>query len=172
MTVIDVDTPLDTIEIEEYSVIYSFDCATSDYVHRWQPPKHQLRKLWVLTERDDHDGDMKYCGLGKHRKYGALLTPDQFKEFVDHTYLRASTTPTMGSIGAPGFGFGWAPAIMFESDDHEAYVNAYVTPIPAGDPPWDDDDQLSLIPLTDEDKAAWSARLWDRVIEQVIEEFG
>lgn len=170
MTMTDVETP--TVEIEEYSVIYSFDCAPDDHVFKWQPPKKQLRRLWDLTERDDLHGDMEYCGLGKHRKYCALLTPDQFKEFVEHLFLSASTTPTMGSIGAPGFGFGWAPAVMFESDDHEAWVNAYVTPIPKGDPPWDDEDQLSLVPITDEEKQAWSARLWEQVIEQIIEEFG
>jgi hypothetical protein len=36
----------------------------------------------------------------------------------------------MGSLGAPGFGFGWAPAISFRSDDPDAIQNAYVTPIP------------------------------------------
>jgi len=36
----------------------------------------------------------------------------------------------MGSIGAPGFGFGWAPAISFNSDHEDCISNAYVTPIP------------------------------------------
>jgi hypothetical protein len=36
----------------------------------------------------------------------------------------------MGSIGAPGCGYGWAPAISFNGDDPDAIQNAYVTPIP------------------------------------------
>ncbi|MFA5234797.1 MAG: hypothetical protein WC390_10390 [Sulfurimonas sp.] len=36
----------------------------------------------------------------------------------------------MGSLGAPGFGFGWAPAVPFQSDDCDAIQSAYVTPIP------------------------------------------
>ena len=35
----------------------------------------------------------------------------------------------MGSLGAPGFGFGWSPAISFRSDDCDAIQSAYVTPI-------------------------------------------
>ena len=34
----------------------------------------------------------------------------------------------MGSIGAPGFGFGWVPAISFRNDDPDAIQSAYVTP--------------------------------------------
>ena len=36
----------------------------------------------------------------------------------------------MGSLGAPGFGYGWAPAILFRGDDPDAIQNAYVTPVP------------------------------------------
>ena len=38
----------------------------------------------------------------------------------------------MGSIGAPGFGMGWAPAISFNGESlyDNAIQNAYVTPIP------------------------------------------
>jgi hypothetical protein len=34
----------------------------------------------------------------------------------------------MGSLGAPGYGFGWAPAIAYENDASDAYQSAYVTP--------------------------------------------
>lgn len=44
--------------------------------------------------------------------------------------LFAEDVQTMGSIGAPGFGFGWAPAISFRSDDPDAIQSAYVTPLP------------------------------------------
>ena len=36
----------------------------------------------------------------------------------------------MGSIGAPSFGFGWAPAISFNGDHEDCIANAYATPIP------------------------------------------
>ena len=32
-------------------------------------------------------------------------------------------------MGAPGFGFGWAPAISFNGDSSDAIQNAYVTPL-------------------------------------------
>ena len=47
------------------------------------------------------------------------------------------------AIDELGFGFGWAPAISFTSDDPDAIQNAYVTPIPevnkkhCGDGDWD-----------------------------------
>ena len=36
----------------------------------------------------------------------------------------------MGSLGAPGFGVGWVPAISFNGDNPDAIQNAYVTPMP------------------------------------------
>ena len=36
----------------------------------------------------------------------------------------------MGSLGAPGCGFGWAPAIVSKSDNSDAIQSAYVTPFP------------------------------------------
>ena len=39
----------------------------------------------------------------------------------------------MGSLGAPGCGFGLAPAISFTSDDQDAITSAYVTPLPETD---------------------------------------
>lgn len=36
----------------------------------------------------------------------------------------------MGSLGAPGFGFGWAPAICFELEGGNWWEQAYVTPLP------------------------------------------
>ena len=49
----------------------------------------------------------------------------------------------MGSLGAPGFGIGWAPAISFRSDDPCAIQSAYVSPFPdtrresCGEKEWD-----------------------------------
>lgn len=59
-----------------------------------------------------------------------MLTREQFDEFIDRCGLIAESTETMGSIGAPGFGIGWSPAISFRGDDPDAIQNAYVTPLP------------------------------------------
>jgi len=50
-------------------------------------------------------------------------------EFVRSTGCYPESTETMGSLGAPGFGIGWAPAISFRCDDSETIQNAYVTPL-------------------------------------------
>ena len=55
---------------------------------------------------------------------------EQFEEFVDRCGLVAESTETLGSLGAPGCGYGWAPAISFRGDDPDAIQNAYVTPFP------------------------------------------
>jgi hypothetical protein len=115
-----------------FSVIYSADCPRSESIIRFRPP--QVRKLWDMTEGNEQyeygylDGDWE---RGKHRKWCALLTKEQFNEFINSTGLVADSTETMGSLGAPGFGFGWAPAISFSDDGGErAVLNAYVTPVP------------------------------------------
>jgi hypothetical protein len=60
-----------------------------------------------------------------------MLTKEQFQRFVASMGLVADSTETMGSIGAPGFGFGWSPAISFRDDGQErAILSAYVTPVP------------------------------------------
>jgi len=112
----------------KFSIIYSFDIAKDQSVREFQPPKH--RTLWQLTESNDHDGDMDYVGMSKHRKYCGILTREQFDKFVDRCGLFAEDVETMGSLGAPGFGFGIAPAISFNGTDDRAYQNAYVTPVP------------------------------------------
>ena len=97
----------------------------------YAPP--QVEELWDETEDDDN---YEYGYLegrwegGHHRKWCAILDREQFEEFVDRCGLIAESTETMGSLGAPGFGFGWAPAISFNSDDPDAIQCAYVTPIP------------------------------------------
>lgn len=110
-----------------YSVIYDFDvplpCRTYPAdrvsVKHFKPP--HCRKLWECTESGVEDGK-------KHRKYTAILNQEQFDEFVKNLSLAASSIETMGSIGAPGYGFGLTPAICFEGTDERVYQNAYVTP--------------------------------------------
>lgn len=145
----------------KFSIIYSFDCSRSESVKAFQPPK--LHK-WDLTERSDGGEDNFYTeivddgpyGGWKHRKYVAILDKAEFIEFVEHLELRAENVETMGSLGAPGFGFGWAPAISFNSEwyYYKAYGNAYVTPLPE-------------VVNKPEDEC-FSERDWDRLREVVI----
>jgi hypothetical protein len=60
----------------------------------------------------------------------------------------------MGSLGAPGFGFGWSPAISFNGDHEDAITNAYVTPIP----------QTT--------KASGNEQDWQRVRQAVLSVYG
>lgn len=116
-----------------FSVIYSVDCPGDEDLSRFAPPD---LSLWDETEDDDQYeyGYLEGCWEdGHHRKWCALLNRDQFDAFIEHVGLSAEDVETMGSLGAPGFGFGWAPAISFSSDDPDAIQSAYVTPVPEVD---------------------------------------
>ena len=112
-----------------FSVIYSADAPEGHDVMDFAPP--DVNELWDETE----NGETEYSYLegdwenGTHKKWAAILTRDQFDEFVERCELVAESTETMGSIGAPGCGF-WAPAISFNNRDSECIANAYVTPLP------------------------------------------
>lgn len=114
-----------------FSVIYSVDTPADIDVLDYAPP--QANDLWDKTE---DDGQYEYGYLegcwkeGHHRKWCALLTREQFDIFVERCGLIAEDVQTMGSLGAPGFAFGWAPAISFRRDDADCIASAYVTPIP------------------------------------------
>ena len=115
-----------------FSVIFSVYCPRSESIARFRPPQH--RTLWQLTECDE-SYDYGYLEgewlKGKHRKWCGLLTKEQFTDFVDHTCMFAEDVETMGSIGAPGFGYSLAPAISFRDDGEDRAIrNAYVTPVP------------------------------------------
>jgi hypothetical protein len=137
-----------------FSVIYSADVHEDAHIDDFAPPRAE--ELWDQTE----DGETEYSYLegawenGRHRKWAGLLTREQFDEFVEATGLYAESTETMGSLGAPGFGFGWAPAISFTSDDPDAIQSAYVTPIPEVTRPRSDE------------------RDWDRVKGAVLAVYG
>jgi hypothetical protein len=115
----------------EFSIIFSIDCPRDVSIGQFNPPKKQ-RHLWELTE-DDRQYEYGYLEgawrNGKHRKWCAILDRQQFEEFLDHTGLFAEDVATMGSIGAPGCGYGWAPAFSFRNDDPDAILSAYVTPL-------------------------------------------
>ena len=114
----------------QFAVIYSVDVPADTDLSLYQPPD---LSLWQETEGDEQY-ELNYLeGVwehGHHRKWAALLNREQFDAFVDHTGLTAEDVETMGSLGAPGFDFGWAPAISFDGHAPDALQNAYVTPIP------------------------------------------
>ena len=126
-----------------FSIIYSADCPEDADINDFAPPDLEL---WDETE-DDDQYDYGYLEgrweNGHHRKWCAVLNREHFDEFVNHTGLFAEDVETMGSLGAPGIGLGWAPAISFHADDPDAIQNAYVTPIPeverqsCGENDWD-----------------------------------
>ena len=152
-----------------FSVIYSFDCPPHLSVDWYYPT--DWRKLWDLTECEFSEFDeaegLPVTERYKHRKVVALLTKEQFLDFVADCNLYAQDVETMGSIGAPGFGFGWAPAISFENDDmyNGGWANAYVTPIPFA--VIENDQIVEVIdsfPLTEEH--------WDTIRNFIVDKFG
>ncbi len=138
----------------QFSVIYSVDCPEDEDITRYAPPDLES---WDETEGDDQ---YEYSYLegswenGSHRKWCAILEREQFDEFVEHCGLFGESTETMGSLGAPGFGFGWAPAISFTSDDPDAIQSAYITPLP----------QVTRESCTERD--------WERVKAAVLSVYG
>lgn len=113
-----------------FSVIYSVDVPGDDPIPVHAPPSLDL---WEETQGDE---SYEYGYLegrwtkGHHRQWASLLNRTPFDDFVRHCRLWAEDVQTLGSIGALGFGVGWAPAISFTSDDQDAIKSAYVTPIP------------------------------------------
>lgn len=165
----------------QYSIIYSCDVPRGTSLAA--PPPEQCHK-WQCTERSGGpDGAQIEWGFepgsvwsrGRHRKYCAWLdTDDEFSDFVDYCGLLLEDVETMGSIGAPGFGFGWAPALSFRSDDPERLQSAYVTPIPDEAPPVPLDDAPALPGCDDvvlSVAEAASARLWSEIRERLLEEY-
>jgi hypothetical protein len=73
---------------------------------------------------------------------------------VEKLGLVAEDVQTMGSLGAPGFGFGWSPAVSFRNDDEDAIVSAHVSPIP------------------EVEKQAFDDRDWQRVRAAIINVYG
>jgi hypothetical protein len=114
-----------------FSVIYCIDTPADVDILGYAPPR--VEELWDATE---DDGQYEFSYLegrwenGHHRKWVAVLTRDQFDEFVRDCSLIAEDVQTLGSLGAPGCGLGWSPAISFRSDDADAIQAAHVTPLP------------------------------------------
>src|SRR4051794_26915815 len=107
----------------QFSVIFSVDVPQDVSIREYAPPS--VGKLWTLTEGDEQHEYGYLEGRwdkGKHRKWTAFLDRQQFDAFVSKLGLYAEDVQTMGSLGAPGFGFGWSPAINFTSDDQNAIL--------------------------------------------------
>jgi hypothetical protein len=167
-----------------YSVIYSLDVPRCVSIEPYAPPRR--RRLWELTEADSQY-DYGYLegrwDKGKHRKWCALLSQDEFREFVEWVGLFPEDVHTMGSIGAPGFGIFCVPAIAFRSDDEDAIQSAYVTPagtkselahflLTSGRKPplclTEDDDQ-GMLPGCEEQRKAEGQAVWDLLRATIIE---
>lgn len=112
-----------------FSIIYSLDVDAKTRLANYRPPNFQ-KNGWQVTEDDPTEMDDVFGKNGKHRKYCGILDFPQFLEFIDHCGITAERTQTGGSLGAPCFGIGWSPAVCFDSDDQDAWQQAYVTPIP------------------------------------------
>lgn len=160
----------------EFSVIYSFDVRRDQSVEPYNPPKNQRRRLWDLTEGNEQY-EFDYLGEsykhGKHRKWCALLTRKQFDEFVSHTGIYPEDVETLGSLGAPGCGFGLAPAISFNGGPDvygkPIWQNAYVTPLPEVEPNWERFERPLLDAKTiKEHKARRSDQVWDRIKRAIL----
>lgn len=163
----------------QFSIIYT--CDVPKNTHLVAPPPSQSH-LWTCTERSGGpDGEQMEWGFekdsewakGRHRKYCSILNEEQFREFLDHCGLFAEDVETMGSIGAPGFGFGWAPAISFRGDYEELFNGAYVTPMPEEelDP---DSDTLVFPGMEDilQDRLETRSRnMWDETKEELLAEY-
>jgi hypothetical protein len=111
-----------------FTIIYSVDIPSDESYtggYYCPSPVQFAQKIWRCTE----SGRAEDLEGWKHRKYVGILNFSQFCDFLDRVGLYVEKIKTMGSIGAPGFGFSVAPAVSFTSDDENAYQNAYVTPI-------------------------------------------
>ncbi len=173
----------------QFSVIYSVDIPRGVNMRRYVPPK--CKQLWDETE-NNYEGD-GYSYLegrwtkGVHRKWCALLDEKDFEEFVESVGIFAEPVETMGSIGAPGYGFGWAPAISFRSDSEDAIQSAYVTPsgtkeelvawLTENDKPvpgilTDDDNQELLPEVAKEVRQGEGEKVWELLREITLELYG
>lgn len=160
----------------QFSVIYSFDVRREQSVEPYNPPKNQRWRLWQLTEGDEQY-EFGYLGgsyeKGKHRKWCAWLTRKQFDEFVSHVGVYPENVETMGSLGAPGCGYGISPAISFNGEP-DAYgepieQNAYVTPIPDVEPRWERFERPMLDEKTIlEHKARRADQVWERIKRAIL----
>lgn len=118
----------------QFSIILSIDVPSSVRIGEiLNSIGRKVRRKLTQTEGKEQfeygylEGDWKG---GDHRKLCGLLSRDAFDDLCCRLGLQAEDVETMGSLGAPGFGVGWSPAISFRAADTAAIVEAYVTPVP------------------------------------------
>lgn len=98
----------------QFSVIYSVDVPADENVLDYAPP--QVEELWDETEDDDQ---YEYGYLegswegGHHRKWCAILTREQFEEFIDRCGLTADSTETMGESRCARLRLWMGPGHLF-----------------------------------------------------------
>jgi hypothetical protein len=107
----------------EFSIIYSVDVSKGTSLTNLTPPNYPRR--WQCTEKEESERFPK----GRYRKHVAILSFEEFCDFLEHVGLVVEKTRTLGSLGAPGCGFGLSPAVPFMSYDDDSVQNAYVTPL-------------------------------------------
>ncbi len=152
-----------------FSVIYSCDFPPPPFPYEnIYPPHWRKRSIWTITESGPSDYATEYSfdtafKGWRHRKFCAELTLPQLIDFLWHSRF-SSTCQTMGSLGAPGHGMGWAPAVSFNCSDADCDYQAYVTPNPPPPPP--PSPTPPLPPLTEEDLQPQYS--WDNIEEILL----
>lgn len=149
-----------------FSVIYSAEAITRENVIACSPIDDTTDKTWEEAENNDHEFENEDADENvyeetklRERKWCAILTKEQFTAFVEKVGIFADPTPTMGSIGAPGFGISWTPAVSFRNghagENVSAVLSAYVTPIPSFTP-----------------KNGMRDHWWDRIVKAILSVYG
>ena len=135
------------VKIESYSIIYSID-ALEEYLYLGIPKDLEN---WTETE----NGQSDFIDEWSHKKFLSILTPEEFNKFIEDQGLYAEDVETLGSLGAPGYGYGWSPTISFISYDEDIIKNAYVTPN-----------------ITEKEARKHKCKdLWNKIFKQVLEEY-
>jgi len=147
---------MENINIYSYSVIYTVESKDPKDYYPYD------MEDWKITE--DHESE--YIDEYHHIKMIALLTPEKFNKFIDDCGLYAENIETMGSLGAPGYGLGWSPAISFNGEVYDAWLNAYVTPNITEE---EADKHLKQTRLNEEDAGDY---IWKKIREQILEKWG
>lgn len=153
---------LEKIKYEAFSVIYTVEREERRGFRHDVPRGKDWHKTEDNKEEIDHIKGQPPVYL-YFKKYCALLSPKKFVKFCEDMGLTASTTKTMGSIGAPGFGISWSPAMLFDCEyESSSYKQAYVTPCVI----------VHETPLFGEEPLPTDDGLWDRIREDILERMG
>ncbi len=101
------------------------------------PPEAQRRKRVLCTDDKRHhlwqqteSGKSESKHFDKHRKWCAVLSHEEFEQFLIHLGLLLEDCGTLGAVGMPGSDpeYCLSPAFYFRGDDPDASTNAYVQP--------------------------------------------